>query len=169
MLQFQFTPLREGRQDAPEQDELEYYFNSRPSARGDAARIWKSRHTAFQFTPLREGRRFVHEYVPYRFYFNSRPSARGDPSAPDQSLCRKYFNSRPSARGDRACSYFSISRWNFNSRPSARGDVAYRLAPVLRVISIHAPPRGATRADVITASAGRTFQFTPLREGRPSS
>ena len=34
------------------------------------------------------------------------------------------------------------------------------------VISIHAPPRGAT-----TASAGRTtgkvFQFTPLREGRP--
>ena len=53
------------------------------------------------------------------------------------------FNSRPSARGDRLRRGLPKRRTDFNSRPSARGD----------------------------AAAGRqlnlkTFQFTPLREGR---
>ena len=34
-------------------------------------------------------------------------------------------------------------------------------------ISIHAPPRGATDADVVFQRF-HEFQFTPLREGRPS-
>ena len=54
---FQFTPLREGRQ---ERDESIY----------DAK--------AFQFTPLREGRRPHLEQLGRHIYFNSRPSARGD-------------------------------------------------------------------------------------------
>ena len=33
-------------------------------------------------------------------------------------------------------------------------------------ISIHAPPRGATRKNALVLSS-TTFQFTPLREGRP--
>ena len=33
-------------------------------------------------------------------------------------------------------------------------------------ISIHAPPRGATRVPPRVAAAGSGFQFTPLREGR---
>ena len=40
------------------------------------------------------------------------------------------------------------------------------LGCVLR-ISIHAPARGATR-EVVAVSAKRLFQFTPLREGRPT-
>ena len=121
---FQFTPLREGRRSAligtsfgwmisihaPPRGAtrslyralaLSAYFNSRPSARGDAAgrarvlrRIhFNSRPSArgdgitlackphalvFQFTPLREGRRTRFLCCAHQFYFNSRPSARGD-------------------------------------------------------------------------------------------
>ena len=55
---------------------------------------------------------------------------------------------------------------HFNSRPSARGD-AYKSIKALdgRVISIHAPPRGATDRRNPQA-AQEVFQFTPLREGR---
>ena len=35
-----------------------------------------------------------------------------------------------------------------------------------KIISIHAPPRGAT-ADLQTKYNTDKFQFTPLREGRP--
>ena len=78
-------------------------------------------------------------------YFNSRPSARGDVSLqPSGKLHLNYFNSRPSARGDKI----------------ARGNVlAYQ-------ISIHAPPRGATKVNLM-ANNPPLFQFTPLREGRP--
>ena len=54
---------------------------------------------------------------------------------------------------------------NFNSRPSARGDIRRGSRGASWVISIHAPPRGATGV-----CGGHTikavFQFTPLREGR---
>ena len=36
------------------------------------------------------------------------------------------------------------------------------------MISIHAPPRGATRVVLVSSDADDVFQFTPLREGRPS-
>ena len=35
---FQFTPLREGRQKITSKGNMPYYFNSRPSARGDNAK-----------------------------------------------------------------------------------------------------------------------------------
>ena len=100
---------------------------------------------------------------------------------------RSYFNSRPSARGDLIDKYKTIDYTNFNSRPSARGD-RYRAASYsARKISIHAPPRGATKENLLTMALeiisihapprGATvwldeepldwpFQFTPLREGR---
>ena len=76
------------------------------------------------------------------------------------------FNSRPSARGDagRECRC-TASILYFNSRPSARGDQADDMRARLYAISIHAPPRGATRHSCRTVAA-HTFQFTPLREGR---
>ena len=99
---FQFTPLREGRRQCSTSMML---------------------FAEFQFTPLREGRLF-----------------------PNSRICQKsYFNSRPSARGDAAAE--SILR-------------------VVR-ISIHAPPRGATACSLPRLRQHR-FQFTPLREGRPS-
>ena len=99
-------------------------------------------------------------------YFNSRPSARGDEREPADDGAGNYFNSRPSARGDRACRVARTGLVHFNSRPSARGDpdggVARRNR---RVISIHAPPRGAT-LDLEASLRLPAFQFTPLREGR---
>ena len=83
-------------------------------------------------------------------------------------------------------SKFSI---NFNSRPSARGDAELLGRHYIGIISIHAPPRGATggiptalvtdkfqftplregrRPQIISVEADKTFQFTPLREGRLS-
>ena len=58
---------------------LTEYFNSRPSARGDAFLRLPQALQGFQFTPLREGRpaRF-RPCSSRRTYFNSRPSARGD-------------------------------------------------------------------------------------------
>ena len=76
---FQFTPLREGRHARTEGVENGCYFNSRPSARGDA-RGGKIENAGK--------------------YFNSRPSARGDLTEMTSGDCGEYFNSRPSARGD---------------------------------------------------------------------
>ena len=55
---FQFTPLREGRRSVQLGGQLpRRHFNSRPSARGDAAaRNCPDLPAGFQFTPLREGR-----------------------------------------------------------------------------------------------------------------
>ena len=119
---FQFTPLREGRLDAKEEN---------------------SGFFLFQFTPLREGRRADALAAWLGGYFNSRPSARGDLASKRKQHIISYFNSRPSARGD-AMQYF---------------------AKLIGEISIHAPPRGAT-AFRYWRQQGRTFQFTPLREGR---
>ena len=81
-------------------------------------------------------------------------------------------------------------RTDFNSRPSARGDALPNPFSLSRLISIHAPPRGATRRGSKNISrqsyfnsrpsargdsafslgfARRLFQFTPLREGRQST
>ena len=188
-LQFQFTPLREGRPrpstrrwptsaisiHAPPRGATRRFngghlhlqhFNSRPSARGDGGLLIEGGiHLLFQFTPLREGR----------------------PQTLPWSPRWMYFNSRPSARGDRFSVYHADYRRNFNSRPSARGDGNIVFLEGTDRISIHAPPRGATcrrhrvrgrghfnsrpsaRGDVsLWQSTVRRgiFQFTPLREGR---
>ena len=167
-LIFQFTPLREGRLTGSAPVFNAFYFNSRPSARGDILPLYKyiiaqisihapprgaTAHAAqalarqtFQFTPLREGRRRTTGKGPgINLYFNSRPSARGDPLAALAGRWRFcYFNSRPSARGD------------VHDYGGARAGYA---------ISIHAPPRGATPHICIGGKA-HEFQFTPLREGR---
>ena len=58
--------------------QLQTYFNSRPSARGDAIGKPTFVMSVFQFTPLREGRRQMYHNCQANGYFNSRPSARGD-------------------------------------------------------------------------------------------
>ena len=82
------------------------------------------------------------------------------------AVCGRNFNSRPSARGDPCSKWFERSADDFNSRPSARGDSTYAALCALGYISIHAPPRGATKADMRQVLTPIIFQFTPLREGR---
>ena len=143
-----------------------YYFNSRPSARGDNIRGFSAHDIEFQFTPLREGRRefLVQHYIRIT-YFNSRPSARGDNCArkhlrncvhisihaPPRGATRRTaykftcfkFQFTPLREGRQKKSAQVHAIGNFNSRPSARGDM-----------------------EVIRLSVMLAFQFTPLREGR---
>ena len=140
-------------------------FNSRPSARGDAAGAAGS---------------------PPADNFNSRPSARGDWSdefdgvsvcisihAPPRGATSMNSHMRgefpfqftPLREGRPGGLRVRLHRWNFNSRPSARGDRWPFAFPRHEHISIHAPPRGATLVYAIN-NMGELFQFTPLREGR---
>ena len=100
----------------------------------------------FQFTPLREGR-------------HKQPSDENQYSQ---------FQFTPLREGRRQASQgIQAKRGHFNSRPSARGDKARAVNQSKdEKISIHAPPRGATRKRLKTPSAALEFQFTPLREGR---
>ena len=75
------------------------------------------------------------------------------------------FNSRPSARGDLLLASFLLLLHLFQFTPLREGRHRGRLREGKMVISIHAPPRGATK--VIGEDPGDVvFQFTPLREGR---
>ena len=145
------------------------HFNSRPSARGDTKRSLRvCGFPAFQFTPLREGRLEESNIAAPIFDFNSRPSARGDPPCVLLPQTRSPFQFTPLREGRQRGDGVIRLAYNFNSRPSARGDHIHPRWEFFQAISIHAPPRGATSA----ADAGRnasSFQFTPLREGRPSS
>ena len=164
---FQFTPLREGRQQeesasfnidnisihAPPRgatfskysaSRRKRYFNSRPSARGDGGlTTCGGMQYIFQFTPLREGRQDTAVLDTKQLLFQFTPLREGRPER------RK--------RNERIC--------NFNSRPSARGDSKHGERYTPTPISIHAPPRGATRQS-LKGCEFPEFQFTPLREGR---
>ena len=148
LLAFQFTPLREGRPGRYLVEEGAMNFNSRPSARGDAALSEKAGISkTFQFTPLREGRPRCSALYASGLHFNSRPSARGD-----------------EAKRSRRQTTLIIS---IHAPP--RGATPPRPADAPKpVISIHAPPRGATRSSC-GSIVQTAFQFTPLREGRLSA
>ena len=123
----------------------------------------------FQFTPLREGRhdKKRRDAVVLIFQFTPLREGRHFAEMVQKPFC--YFNSRPSARGDgSAMTRIGAGLWDFNSRPSARGDEPAAATRGGTPISIHAPPRGATIGSG-GASVCRRFQFTPLREGRPSA
>ena len=100
---FQFTPLREGRPKGKRRLACEPpNFNSRPSARGDERSYgWKITTEAFQFTPLREGRPARQSPPGSSPSISIHAPPRGATIRFLRMLQRlNYFNSRPSARGD---------------------------------------------------------------------
>ena len=97
----------------------------------------------FQFTPLREGRQSANVSVQVINQFQFTPLREGRQPRNRQARCSAHFNSRSSARGDLS---------------------EYRVRRIL-IISIHAPPRGAT-CRFQNSREAHIFQFTPLREGR---
>ena len=208
---FQFTPLREGRPRRTGMNIWARYFNSRPSARGDrncrwrfeqhrisihapprgaTSTLWRGRFPTAHFNsrPSARGDLFSPFSRNQFSYFNSRPSARGDQNRFIQKAIFKHFNSRPSARGDRFCETRNEAKRRFQFTPLREGRRKLHLTDcVLDEISIHAPPRGATRLRRRTkrrrnfnsrpsargdetadnnAAIAKSFQFTPLREGR---
>ena len=122
------------------------HFNSRPSARGDA-RMAASlcRRTSFQFTPLREGRRMATISTEMSQQFQFTPLREGRRVTPLRGTRTKHFNSRPSARGDQP-NDVPISAELFQFTPLREGRPELLASKeVFVTISIHAPPRGATR------------------------
>ena len=123
-------------------------FNSRPSARGDNPPPPRAAAPLFQFTPLREGRLVLALTDVQRHVISIHAPPRGATAAGVVgSPPADNFNSRPSARGDGLRSRGRYESRHFNSRPSARGDYTAGAAETGNVISIHAPPRGATCVD----------------------
>ena len=146
-LQFQSTPLREGRPRCKtglcRRDRVSIHapargatdpavheriatdgFNPRPCARGDVGVSRRLERTTGSFNP--------------------RPCARGDRRAARDDLRRRCVSIHAPARGA-------------TQRPSGRSSIGD--------VSIHAPARGATAA-MRSGSPARRFQSTPLREGR---
>ena len=185
---FQFTPLREGRREKRQSAEKTTYFNSRPSARGDMAEwqyvlpVWN-----FNSRPSARGDRHGSTMPCIVAHFNSRPSARGDgglttcggmqyifqftplrEGRQDTAVLdtkQLLFQFTPLREGRRIVAGRSCTKPYFNSRPSARGDPKEGKEMSEFVISIHAPPRGATPS-MGNDTHRHQFQFTPLREGR---
>ena len=62
-----------------------------------------------------------------------------------EAQVRHLFQFTPLREGRLNCQTRDGGQRNFNSRPSARGDTLVQRLACLLVISIHAPPRGATR------------------------
>ena len=118
----------------------------------------------FQFTPLREGRRGMERQQRQRWLISIHAPPRG--ATGTRRICgirSANFNSRPSARGDQAQRQGLRLRRYFNSRPSARGDLFLTSNLQGVVISIHAPPRGATDAAVHVRGPERISIHAPPR------
>ena len=122
----------------------------------------------FQFTPLREGRLLQRPARCLLHDFNSRPSARGDVFAISSGVGWRISIHAPPRGATSGVFMRPLPPLHFNSRPSARGDMFSSPLSHNTEISIHAPPRGATYFSDVGAET-LTFQFTPLREGRPAS
>ena len=145
---FQFTPLREGRRQPGGKRRNTHDFNSRPSARGDT-----------HASPVTNAFSAISIHAP----------PRGATHPRETFPASRLFQFTPLREGRRQRNHKVSERFNFNSRPSARGDAFPSPAGSPSApISIHAPPRGATRYEVTDAASGE-FQFTPLREGRPNA
>ena len=101
------------------------YFNSRPSARGDAFPRWRKKpRWKFQFTPLREGRRFQKSIWRHGLYFNSRPSARGDCRLKTLQHSQHAFQFTPLREGRRQPSTSPPNRASFQFTPLREGRPA---------------------------------------------
>ena len=142
---FQFTPLREGRRNHPLLLFTVIYFNSRPSARGDARKSSALRRTK---------------------HFNSRPSARGDYTN-NVRLPRLLISIHAPPRGATIPRLDGErSTGNFNSRPSARGDSQNSLGKTPATPYFNSRPSARGDFMAFVGDTGILFQFTPLREGR---
>ena len=143
-VRFQFTPLREGRPAASSSPITSFYFNSRPSARGDEElELIGKIVNQFQFTPLREGRLiFAFPLVLLCI------SIHAPPRGATMLFCICYYMIHISIhappRGATRTGRAHGNIGDFNSRPSARGDAIWQGGHAPSPISIHAPPRGAT-------------------------
>ena len=142
---FQFTPLREGRRKAAQEIQRGGAISIHAPPRG--ATRWQEPNrvrTPFQFTPLREGRPMCGIRVRWRRRISIHAPPRGaTKSMPGQST-RRRFQFTPLREG-RPASLPSAPWWTlFQFTPLREGRPERPADAPKPLISIHAPPRGAT-------------------------
>ena len=185
---FQFTPLREGRRSTFRRRGNRDYFNSRPSARGDAAcegvphfsgiSIHAPPRGATLGVPLLCMTQFISIHAPPRgatiststsrkstfpFQFTPLREGRHCDCAPCCAiLISIHAPPRGATRNGKAA---ASTMADFNSRPSARGDLSGALFLYLPLFQFTPLREGRPRPTSVSRETPR-FQFTPLREGR---
>ena len=186
---FQFTPLREGRRDCAicQLRNRRISIHAPPRGATSPPKPRRFDRTISIHAPPRGATKLLIYHHIRIAYFNSRPSARGDLLLLWKLYPFREFQFTPLREGRRINAHSLRHQLHFNSRPSARGDIMRLVKQGKNVISIHAPPRGATahgmqanrhrgisihappRGATYTVRPSRMaalFQFTPLREGR---
>ena len=163
---FQFTPLREGRPDGNAQGESLCAISIHAPPRGATSlphHVGLAGHISIHAPP--RGATSGALLFLYRPPISIHAPPRGATKSPSQFGTATNFNSRPSARGD-VLRRGQPGRCTFQFTPLREGRrLAADMASFYNLISIHAPPRGATKKSVAVRN-GNKFQFTPLREGR---
>ena len=162
---FQFTPLREGRPARRPPACRACDFNSRPSARGDEKNVkaQKKQLISIHAPPRGATTKQYPQTIADLFQFT--PLREGRRSRSARRVRPSYFNSRPSARGDGTDREYIAQIMISIHAPPRGATVKEWVFEHYSLISIHAPPRGAT-AKRKPSSRRKQFQFTPLREGR---
>ena len=125
----------------------------------------KSKRLQFQFTPLREGRRHTEVEMEVHSNFNSRPSARGDRRSPFTLPTKIQFQFTPLREGRPSARVHADFRRISIHAPPRGATKGVMDEPRSRMISIHAPPRGATRVARLSCRALRYFNSRPSARG----
>ena len=144
--QFQFTPLREGRQRMRDPTTLPALFQFTPLREGRHVVIAIVAVIAFvfQFTPLREGRHYTLLFALVCFFnFNSRPCGRGDRGQFGALQVVQVFQFTPLREG------------RHGDQPGIKAVA----------ISIHAPAGGATLRSQNGGSSPVYFNSRPCGRG----
>ena len=189
--QFQFTPLREGRQIVPpptcRTSSISIHapprgatvhrrssrkpsgdFNSRPSARGDLFRLQRDYHGALIsiHAPPRGATHYGCGQGGCFRCISIHAPPRGATAARCPHPYCEIFQFTPLREG-RLLQHSpkSAQRVYFNSRPSARGDKCINHTVSVEHISIHAPPRGATAGCITVVAVSSNFNSRPSARG----
>ena len=168
--QFQFTPLREGRQSGKTRPGLYTYFNSRPCGRGDCPPSGCQFHRVFQFTPLREGRP-MQQRIDYADELISIHAPAGGATITLSHVLRKFRISIHAPAGGATRSRRSGQhRSKFQFTPLREGrPLCVPYDAYLLVFQFTPLREGRLRFDGTLNGKLQIFQFTPLREGRPTA
>ena len=185
---FQYQPLHEGLHSVRMRSSTRRYFNTSPSTRGFKALTSICSVTLFQYQPLHEGLRAPpsrcilsrpFQYQPlHEGLLGAGPERHGRrisiPAPPRGASCHGRsadsrqldFNTSPSTRGFGMLSRPRRGQVRFQYQPLHEGLQTDILRLLLRMISIPAPPRGAS-ASPLQRPLRAEFQYQPLHEGLP--
>ncbi len=142
---FQSTPLCEGRHRLSYLYTYVKSFNPRPCARGDDGNKNNHRNKkSFNPRPCARGDDRRRKYWTVLKTVSIHAPVRGATSHHTNSLDDMQFQSTPLCEGRPERTSDHVDLKGFNPRPCARGDLNALLIPLFKVVSIHAPVRGAT-------------------------